>query len=205
MRNLLVVPLLAAVLAAQPAVPSTLPFQGRLTLQAGGNVNGVVAVTFKIYNVATGGAARWTEANPSVAVSNGLFALELGGITGFPTDLFDGRTLYLGVSVGNNPEMTPRLPIPSQAYAQLAADAVDVKGKARVVAPRAAWGVQGLPRPAHRCGVTELRPGYVATHMDYPCRCHRRQERSWSRTFAKTFGAGDESWRIRRWNPCRVT
>jgi hypothetical protein len=129
MRLLLAASVLAAALAAQPAVPPTLPFQGRLTLQAGGNVHGVLGVTFRIYNVPTGGVVRWTEANPSVAVSNGLFALELGGITGFPTDLFDGRTLYLGVSVGSDPEMTPRLPIPSQAYAQLAADAVDVKGK----------------------------------------------------------------------------
>jgi hypothetical protein len=168
MRNLLAVPFLAAALAAQPAVPPTLPFQGRLALQAGGNVNGVVAVTFRIYNVATGGTVRWTEANPAVAVSNGLFALELGGITGFPTDLFDGRTLYLGVSVGNDPEMTPRLPIPSQAYAQLAADAVDVKGKdihprtvsigtAQVIDSTGKWvgsptGLQGPPGPTGPTG-----------------------------------------------------
>jgi hypothetical protein len=126
---LLLATLLPASLLAQPQVPSTLPFQGRLALQGGGNANGVLPVTFRIYNSATGGLARWTEANPAVSINNGLFAVELGGITGFPIDLFDGRTLFLGVQVSSDPEMVPRLAIPSQAYAQLAVQALDVRGK----------------------------------------------------------------------------
>jgi hypothetical protein len=129
MRTLLAACVLAAAIAAQPPIPPTLPFQGRLTLQSGGNVNGSVPVTFRIYNVATGGAARWTEAHAAVAVNNGLFAVELGRTTGFPTDLFDGRSLFLGLSVATDPEMVPRLPVPSQAYAQLAAESVDVRGR----------------------------------------------------------------------------
>ncbi len=129
MRTPLAICVLGAVLAAQAPVPSTLPFQGRLTLQGGGNVNGLIPVTFRIFNVATGGTVRWTETNPGVAVTNGLFAIELGGITGFPTDLFDGSTLFLGVQISTDPEMVPRLPIPSQAYAQLAVGAIDVKDR----------------------------------------------------------------------------
>src|SRR5262245_22211320 len=162
--------LLGAALAAQPQIPPTLPFQGRLTLQAGGNANGVIPITFRIYNVAAGGAARWTEANPAVAVNNGLFAVELGGSTGFPTDLFDGKTLFLGVQVNPDPEMVPRLPIPSQAYAQLAADAVDVKAKdihprtvsigtTQVIDSTGKWvgsptGLQGPPGPTGPVGPT---------------------------------------------------
>ena len=116
-------------LLAQPQIPATLPFQGRLALQAGGNANGILPMTLRIYNLATGGGARWTESNSAVSVNNGLFALELGSITGFPTDLFDGRTLFLGVQVNADPEMVPRLTISSQAYAQLAVQALDVRGR----------------------------------------------------------------------------
>jgi hypothetical protein len=125
---------LAAVGASQSPIPATLAFQGRLTLQAGGNVNGAVALTLRVYNDPAGGAARWTENQPAVAVNNGLFAVELGRGTGFPPALFDGRPLFLGVQVASDPEMVPRLPIPSQAYAQLAAEAVDVR--ARDIHPR---------------------------------------------------------------------
>jgi hypothetical protein len=116
-------------LAAQAPVPATLSFQGRLALQAGGNANGVLPFTFRVYNLPTGGLPRWTEANPAVSINNGLFAVELGSITGFPTDLFDGRPLFLGVQVAADPEMVPRLAIPSQAYAQLAVNALDVAGR----------------------------------------------------------------------------
>lgn len=116
-------------LSAQAPIPATLSFQGRLALQGGGVANGVLPFTFRIYNLPTGGLARWTESNPAVSANNGLFAVELGSITGFPTDLFDGRALYLGVQVNNDPEMVPRLSIPSQAYAQLAVNALDVPGR----------------------------------------------------------------------------
>ncbi len=120
----------AAALPAQAPIPATLSFQGRLALQGGGAANGVLPVTFRIYNQPTGGLARWTEGNPAVSVNNGLFSTELGSITGFPTDLFDGSALFLGVQVAADAEMVPRLAIPSQAYAQLAVNALDVAGRA---------------------------------------------------------------------------
>lgn len=128
LRTLLALAATLATIVAQPQIPSTLPFQGRLTLQAGGNVHGVVQLTFRVYNSQTGGVPRWTEIHPAVSVNNGLFAVDLGGITGFPADLFDGRTLFLGVQVAADPEMVPRLSVPSQAYAQLAVRALDVRG-----------------------------------------------------------------------------
>jgi hypothetical protein len=168
MRSLLAVFVLGAALAAQAPVPTTLPFQGRLTLQSGGNVNGVIPVTFRIFNVATGGTVRWTEVNPGIAFTNGLFATELGAVTGFPTDLFDGRTLFLGVQISTDPEMVPRLAVPSQAYAQLAVNAMDVKdkdihprsvsiGATQVIDPTGTWvgsptGLQGPLGPTGPAG-----------------------------------------------------
>ncbi|GEM_PF-1294439 len=115
-------------LAQTTTVPATLPFQGRLTLQSGGNVHGAVKLTFWLYRTATGGTAVWSEVQSSVAVNQGLFKTELGKVMAFPANLFDGRTLYLGIQVGADPEMSPRLVLTSQAYAKLAENAKDVKG-----------------------------------------------------------------------------
>lgn len=120
--------LLTAGLSAQ-GFPTTLPFQGRLTLQAGGNANGVLAMTFRIYDVPAAGNPLWTETQTAVSVQNGLFQVALGSAVGFPAGLFDGRTLHLGVQVGNDVEMLPRLAVTAQAYAKLAENAKDVAGQ----------------------------------------------------------------------------
>ena len=81
-----------------------------------------------IYRVAIGGSAVWTETHNAVAVNAGIFNLQLGSVAGFPPGLFDGSSLYVGVTVGADSEMTPRFAITSQVYSQLAANAKDVKG-----------------------------------------------------------------------------
>lgn len=116
-------------LRAQSTVPSTLPFQGRLEQQAGGAVNQSLGMTFRIYATASGGTALWTGVHPAVAVNQGLFKVELGSQTGFPTDLFNGQQLYLTVQINGDAEMQPRLQLGSQAYAQVAKQAVDVKDR----------------------------------------------------------------------------
>jgi Collagen triple helix repeat (20 copies) len=120
--------LFAAAAGQAQSVPSTLPFQGRLVLQTGGSVNSSVSIAFRIYAAATGGTALWQETQ-TVAVNKGQFAVELGARTGFPVTLFSGRTLHLGIKVGTDNEMSPRIPITAQAYARLAQDAIDVKGR----------------------------------------------------------------------------
>ena len=53
------VPVLGAgVLTAQTPVPSTLPFQGRLDQQVGGAYSGAVAMTFSLYDAATGAVRK---------------------------------------------------------------------------------------------------------------------------------------------------
>jgi len=129
--------LVASLSSAQPAFPSSLPFQGRLVKQIGGNVNGVEKITFRLYTLPAGGAPVWTEVAPAVSVTNGLFKVELGSVTALPVALFDGRTFYLGVQVGTDPEMVPRLVLTSQAYARLAKNAQDVKGQD--IHPNSVW------------------------------------------------------------------
>src|SRR5262249_10496604 len=82
---------------------------------------GTYAVTFKLYNVANGGSALWTEnrsGGNSVAVSNGLFSVMLGGLTPIPQTVFvNNSSLWLGGTIASDPEMTPRVQLGSAPFA----------------------------------------------------------------------------------------
>jgi hypothetical protein len=70
----------------------------------------------------------WTESK-SVAVSKGLFTTLLGDTTALDLTQFDGRELYLGVSVGADPEAAPRQRIAFVAYSLYAANANKLDGQ----------------------------------------------------------------------------
>jgi len=113
------------VLAAQVLSPSTtsaqatsqrlIPFQGRLTNQAGvAYTSGQYSITFNLYSQAVGGSTLWTERHEKVGVTNGMVNVFLGSIT--PLAAVDFSTVkYLGITIDadNNPatadpEMVPR-------------------------------------------------------------------------------------------------
>jgi hypothetical protein len=100
------------------ALSPLLQYQGRLTNPSTGQpvVDGVVAMTFRLYDVAAGGSALWTETK-NVPVTGGLFNAALGDTTPLSQRLFDGRALWLGVTVAADLEATPRQPILPAAYA----------------------------------------------------------------------------------------
>ncbi len=102
--------------AAHAAPPSTMSYQGQLTDGGGINVpNGPYALTFRLYDVSSGGAALWTETQGSVTVTNGLFSVVLGSVT--PLSMPFDRQYWLGITVGADPEMAPRAPLTSAPYA----------------------------------------------------------------------------------------
>jgi hypothetical protein len=108
------------------AVPLKINFQGVLKDSAGNVINNPsLSIVFSIYSGATGGSAIWTETQ-SVSVEAGLYNVQMGGVTAIPADgsVFDGSTRYLGITVGTDTEMTPRLPMVSVPYAFLAQAAV---------------------------------------------------------------------------------
>ena len=91
---------LAMVHAAGPGV---ITYQGSLTTpdgepQAGGSYD----MEFKLWGAASGGDMHWMEAHTGVngvVVTNGMFSLDLGGITPFPADLFSqAPNLWLEVA-----------------------------------------------------------------------------------------------------------
>lgn len=96
------------------AMNDVIPIQGKLSDATGNPLNGSYTISASIYNVASGGVALCTDADP-VTVTNGLFVFEMDFCT--PTDLSGSEQLYLGIKVGSDPEMTPRRPIFANPFA----------------------------------------------------------------------------------------
>lgn len=101
---------------ASAAIPTTIHYQGYLTDASAVPQNAELAMRFRLYTDASGGAAAWDETHGSVSVQSGRFSVELGSNSAFPADLFT-VPLYLGITVGADAEMTPRLRLGSVPYA----------------------------------------------------------------------------------------
>lgn len=103
-------------------VPRVINYQGRLTT---GEIpaSGSFRIIFALYQDPTGGEPVWTEAH-DVPVTDGVFEALLGSKVPLEDGvLSSGGRLYLGIRVGEEAEMTPRLPLTSTAYAIRAAEA----------------------------------------------------------------------------------
>ena len=108
---------------ADAQITKQFAFQGVLK-DGTGNFTGTVDVTANIYAV-SGGASVYTEAHTGVAVANGLFTINVGSVTPLDVDFADAYEL--GVTVGSDPEMTPRVPLLS-APAAINAAGVQIDG-----------------------------------------------------------------------------
>jgi hypothetical protein len=103
--------LTAGIVMAAPSTQS-IAYQGKLTDAAGNPLTGSYPVTFSLYEESLGGTALATDTH-AVQATNGLFTTQ---ITVDPS-FFDGRGLWLGITVGSDPEMTPRQEIRPVPYA----------------------------------------------------------------------------------------
>ena len=103
---------------SESSVPRLITHQGRLTTPSGQPVpDGSYLIRFVIYGAPTGGAALWDNDYRTVLVTNGLFTYPLGDSTPLPPSLFDSDTSrYLGVKVGVDPEMSPRIKLGTVPY-----------------------------------------------------------------------------------------
>jgi len=99
-------------------IPRMLSYQGKLLDNVGNPVlDTTYSVLFSLYTVPSGGSAFWSETQ-TARTKVGLFSVLLGSVTPIDT-LPDAGALYLGMKVGADPEMLPRLRIVSAAYAYL--------------------------------------------------------------------------------------
>ncbi len=103
-------------------------------MDASGNpvTDGVYQITFRLYAQTSGGSQLWSAsttnglpggspASVPVQVKSGLFSVLLGdasnGQVAFPDNLFNNDSLYLGVKVAADSEMTPRKRLSAVPYA----------------------------------------------------------------------------------------
>jgi hypothetical protein len=100
---------------SRAAVPETMSYQGVLT-DGGGNpvADGPYDLTFKLYDAPTDGTLLWSEIQAAVAVTGGGFSVLLGSVA--PLALPFDAPYYLGISVGADPELAPRVPLASSPY-----------------------------------------------------------------------------------------
>ncbi len=103
---------------------STIPYQGRLADAAGTPVTGMQNMEFRIYDVPTSGTPLWEEfwtGGNSVSVSDGLFSVLLGSLNTDLVNVVQGHeALYLGVTVGTDSEMAPRVQLGSVPFSMQA-------------------------------------------------------------------------------------
>lgn len=130
---------LVAVTSVRAQIPQTLSYQGILTDSAGvPRPDGSYAFTFALYDVATGGNSLWSETR-TLEVTRGLFSAVLGTVT--PITLSFGTQYWLGIAVGNDPAVVPRVRLTSVAYSHTA-DSATIAGD---IAPgKAVTSINGL-------------------------------------------------------------
>ncbi|WP_263429432.1 collagen-like protein [Nannocystis pusilla] len=153
--------------ASALAVPELVTHQGRLFDANGEPISGTQDLTFRIYDAEVDGNEIWSE-TISIDFDEGFFSVRLGEQLALDENVFDGSTRWLGITVGADPEMTPRAAIASVPYAMFAGDVrgeinptnVNIQGFGAVIDQEGKWvgdpsglvGPAGPPGPAGAAG-----------------------------------------------------
>jgi len=145
------------------SVPPMINYQGKLMQPSGVPVpDGTYQMTFAIYDVPTGGTPLWSETNGSVQVKGGLFSVLLGSVNNLPGNIFDSPDRWFGVTVGSDPEMTPRQRIASAAFAFGASVADTVRDGAITAEKVAAGAITGEKLASAAVTTDKLADGAVS-------------------------------------------
>jgi hypothetical protein len=124
------------------AVAGTLLLEGVLQSQGGGAApDGPYKLTLALWDAEQGGSKLWTE-TVDVSISGGRFVALAGTATPVDPKAFAGGKVYLGVAVGNDPEL-PRHVLTSSPFALRAAVAEAVECNGCLSAAAAAFAYAG--------------------------------------------------------------
>jgi len=157
MRNILLMCIVVCLAATGFAdVPHLVSYQGRLTEDGTGEPvpDGTYNITFRLFNVASGGSAIWSENYPAVDVSGGTYCVMLGSNTPFPTTVDFANPYWLEVQVGAT-TLSPRYQLGASPYALNIADTI------RKTASQVFEG-------ATSDGIQILSPGFAGIYIDEP-------------------------------------
>ncbi len=97
--------------------PQMINYQGELTDGTGVALDTTVSMEFAIYDDSTGGVVWWAEVHPSVMVTGGMFNIVLGEFMPIDDSVFVNADRWLGITVGGDPEISPRTHFVSVPYA----------------------------------------------------------------------------------------
>jgi hypothetical protein len=114
------------------AVPGLINYQGKLTDEVGTSLDGTYTVHFYLYDALTGGDLLWDE-QQSVAVTDGVYNVQLGSVSPLKSNVFAGGAVYLEVLIYDAATtswetLSPRQPLTSTAYAFQAENAQALEG-----------------------------------------------------------------------------
>jgi len=99
--------------------------------------SGEYNLTVKLYDTAVDGEVLWSELHENVPVKHGVFAIELGAMSGLDGVSFDTQ-YYLGVAVDDANEIFPRFKL------NTVTNAISVKGKENIFPSNGNVGVGTL-------------------------------------------------------------
>lgn len=112
-------------------IPHLINYQGRFTDNDASPLEGVYAVTFRIYDVENGGAPLWQEAHSGLNIEGGIVSVMLGSITNL--NLSFDKPYFLEIKVGTE-VMSPRQRIASVGYALRAETAENAQSAEKIKA-----------------------------------------------------------------------
>ena len=119
----IIVIILTSVLSFGQTIPQTINYQGLLKNASEIAVaNGDYDLTFKLYDVETDGSALWTETK-TITVADGIVNTQLGSVT--PIDLPFDKEYWLGIKVGTESELTPRIKLSTVPYSYMSMNVAD--------------------------------------------------------------------------------
>ncbi|MEE8335520.1 MAG: tail fiber domain-containing protein, partial [Candidatus Neomarinimicrobiota bacterium] len=95
-------------------IPITISYQGVLKNEQGFLAEGSYVMVFSIYSSESGDQSLWSEIHDSVGVNNGIINVLLGSLNALELP-FD-RPYSLGIKIGTNPELIPRIRFSSTPY-----------------------------------------------------------------------------------------
>ena len=111
-NKLILVLMMMFLVSVVSAIPQTFNLHGKVTDSGGSALSGATVMNFSIYDSYTGGSRLWNSGNQTVIVdSDGIYSIILTAI-----DLNFSEQYYLGVEVGSDAEMTPRINLTSSPY-----------------------------------------------------------------------------------------
>ena len=90
--------------------PGQMSYQGYLTDAAGIRLDGTYQMIFALYDASTDGTQLWSETR-DVYVENGVYTVILGQTGNELTQSHFSGAVFLGITVGTDAEMTPRVEV----------------------------------------------------------------------------------------------